>query len=131
MPIHAILLRLLPVVLLALPGAALAHAHLTESTPADGAVLSAPPSQIELHYSEAIEPRFSTFSLHRLEAADDDNPRMAPEHRLGDTGADDGNTGITLPVAEELPPGHYALAWEILAADGHTTRGVVRFSLDE
>lgn len=111
-----------------LPAAALAHAHLTGASPEEGAELTESPETIELRYSEGIEARFSTFSLHSLGSDGAADPAGAPAVSLGEPAAMN-DTGVALAVEETLEPGDYALVWEVLAQDGHTTSGVLNFSI--
>ncbi len=117
--------RLLLVILLLAPLTAYSHAHLRDAAPADGARLDASPSEINLRYSEAIEPRFSSFRLYRVSSDGEGDKSIS----LGSPDAHEGNTVIRLPVAESLARGDYELRWEVLAADGHTTRGTVSFAV--
>ena len=48
---------------LALPAAARAHAALLQTTPVASKIVNAPPKQVSLRYSEAVEPRFAIVSV--------------------------------------------------------------------
>ncbi|MCC5872439.1 MAG: copper resistance protein CopC [Gammaproteobacteria bacterium] len=106
---------------------ALGHARLTDSSPAEGGTLSADPATVSLIFSEPLQPRFSDFALHFLgeeaEAAgtrDNRLPRQAPE-------VDPSRSRVEVALPTDASPGWYLLDWEVLAEDGHTTSGKLRF----
>lgn len=121
---------LLPgLMLLLFTGHALGHATLVESQPDDGATLERADEAVVLRYSEGIQPRFSDFAVHFLgddkaAALTHDNrlPRAAPE-------VTDRNQVVRVALPENAADGWYALDWEVLAEDGHTTSGTLRFRL--
>ncbi|MEX0729597.1 MAG: copper resistance protein CopC [Aquisalimonadaceae bacterium] len=131
MPSGHIFATALCLVLLLGPAELVAHASVTASDPADGATVRAAPRQLELSFSEPIEPRFSLFSLYALGADRAAEPESGTEIPLGAVRAADGNQRVQVSLAEPLASGWYALLWEILAVDGHTMRGVLRFQVSE
>ena len=97
---------------------AAAHAILLRSVPAIGGTLPAGRIAVELHYNSRIDAGRSRVVL------------IAP-----------GGTETVLPVRagaapDELraeatvAPGAYTLRWQVLAIDGHITRGDVPFTAD-
>ena len=64
-------------------GLAAAHAHLDEARPQPGAVVSEPPQVVELGFTMAVEVRFSTFKVYRLDVAQEALPSdpSRPEER--------------------------------------------------
>ena len=93
-----------------------AHAILLRSVPADGATLSAGPTDLELNFNSRID---------------------AARSRLALTGPD-GVTrilAIAAPAADQLGAramlsvGAWVLRWQVLAIDGHITRGELRFTV--
>lgn len=122
---------LLATCLLFLPTALMAHAHLQSADPADGAELDHAPEKIELRFSEGIEARFSTFALHLVPSPDTADVEDHPQVPLGDPGADAEERIVTLHAETDIEPGTYVLVWEVLAHDGHTTTGEVRFTVAE
>ena len=111
---------------------AYAHAILARSEPADGEVLSAPPKQIRLWFSEPVALNLSAIELIdgagravavqgvRADAAD-----LAVAVRSGQNSA--------VQVIVELPriaPGVYRLRWRALSnTDLHTTSGLIVFGV--
>ncbi len=108
--------RLLIVVLLLFPAIASAHAILLDSQPAVRGNVSPGPLHITLRYNSRIDRARSRVTL-RAPGGDTVLP-IAP------TGPDD-----VLDTQAELAPGDYTLRWQVLAVDGHITRGDVPFSV--
>lgn len=109
--------------LLAGAGPASAHAALTGSDPADGAVVDIAPKEVTLSFSEAI-------------AVGDDSIRVLdPSGKRADTEAEpedlsEGSTvryGVALHSG--LPDGTYTVAWQAISADSHPISGAFTFSI--
>ena len=104
--------------------AATAHAHaiLLESSPADNAVLKAAPRQVVLRFNARIEKGVSQFTL-----LDEKGRKLVlpPQPKGEGTGAPD-RINIELPG---IGPGAYRLQYLVLAADGHATPGILRFTV--
>ncbi|HTO44720.1 MAG TPA: copper resistance CopC family protein [Burkholderiales bacterium] len=96
--------------------AAQAHAHLEKSTPADGSTLAAAPATLELTFSEPA--RLTALSIRRDEGAEQ-AVRVLPT-------AAERTQRVALPA---LAAGTYTFTWRVLAADGHVSSGVVRFTI--
>ena len=93
-----------------------AHAHLEKSTPCDGSTLTVAPAVLELTFSEPA--RLTVLSMQRDEEA-----------RQGVKGlptAAERTQRVTLPA---LTAGTYTFTWRVVAADGHVSSGVVRFTI--
>ena len=110
-------------------GQAFGHARLTHSDPADGGSVPAAHAEVTLQFSEAIQPRFSDFVFHYLgqdpEASAEDGNRLPRPDRV----FDETRQQVTMALSENAPAGWYVLDWEVLAVDGHTTAGTLRFLL--
>ncbi|MZG02696.1 copper resistance protein CopC [Streptomyces sp. SID5614] len=109
--------------LLAGAGPASAHAALTGSDPADGAVVDTAPKEVTLSFSEAI-------------AVGDDSIRVLdPSGKRADTDTEpkdlsEGSTvryGVALHSG--LPDGTYTVAWQAISADSHPISGAFTFSI--
>ncbi|MCL4530772.1 MAG: copper resistance protein CopC [Chloroflexi bacterium] len=100
---------------------AYAHALLVRSNPAPNADLPAAPAQVELYFSEAVEPGLSTVSVL------DSNGRTVD---LGDVRVDPTNpTRMTVSLGS-LQDGVYTVAWKAISAtDGHLTSGSFPFAI--
>lgn len=109
--------------LLALPpllvtaSVARAHSELRESSPADGAVLAAPPAELLLRFNERVQ--VTGLALH--------GP-TGPARRLAPAtlSAAAATERVALPA---LAPGAWRLDWAAISADGHPIRGSIRFTI--
>lgn len=102
-------------------GSAFAHAGLTGSDPADGAVLPVAPQQVTLTFTESVS--LSEDSLRVLSPA---NERVNPRPAQHAEGKDD--TG-RVQLADDLAQGTYTVAWRVVSADGHPISGAFTFSI--
>jgi copper transport protein len=103
-------------------GAALAHANLVRSDPPANAALPKAPAQIQLWFSEELEPSFSQAIVYNAQQQQVDNrdSHVAPNDPL--------SLIVTLPA--NLPNGTYVIAWTTQSkVDGHIVRGVVPFGV--
>ena len=96
----------------------LAHAILLESSPAASAKVTGPNFPIQLRFNVRID-----FSRSRLILVRPDGSQQ-PLVIKKDTQPD-----IVSSDAAGLPPGDYRLRWQVLASDGHITRGEVLFTV--
>jgi hypothetical protein len=119
-PAHPTLLLAL---LLALPvcgaGPAAAHAIVVTSEPTAGATLAAAPAQVTIRFNSRLDHERSRLLLI---GADNAATPLAIAAQ-GDPAA------LTAPLPPGLPPGAWRLRWQVLAIDGHITRGDIPFTL--
>jgi methionine-rich copper-binding protein CopC len=95
-----------------------AHAVIIESTPAVGATISAGDVEVALHYNSRIDHQRSRLTLISGEGTSQllaISPDSAPD--------------IVAAKIPNLAPGQYRLRWQVLAIDGHLTRGDIPFSV--
>ena len=100
------------------PGAAAAHAILMDSQPPAGATAPPGDATLILRFNSRIDAARSRVALRR---GQDDSvlpPRSA-------------EAGNALAVRATLTPGAYVIRWQVLAMDGHVTRGEVPFTVGE
>jgi methionine-rich copper-binding protein CopC len=102
---------------LAAPGGAEAHAILIRSAPAIGASIPAGSVSVSLRYNSLIDRARSRLTLTRP----DKTQFVLP---IDPSGPDD-----VLASTVDLTPGAYVLRWQVLAIDGHITRGDVPFTV--
>ncbi|MFZ4204538.1 copper resistance protein CopC [Streptomyces griseoincarnatus] len=118
--------RTLVLLILAVAGALLAgaapvsaHAALTGSDPAQGAVVDTAPSQVSLTFSEPI-------------AVGDDSVRVLdPKGERVDKGdpANPSGTTYSVRLVSGLPDGTYTVAYQVVSADSHPVAGAFTFSI--
>ncbi len=99
------------------PAVAAAHAVLVASVPATGGSVDAGPVAVTLRYNSRIDRGRSKITLLRPDSTAE---RLAV---AADGPADQ------LGAAATLAPGAYTLRWQVLATDGHITRGDVPFTV--
>jgi methionine-rich copper-binding protein CopC len=94
------------------------HAILKESSPAANATVSGPDVAITLKYNVRVD---STRSKIQLSRPDESVTELQLTKQISPDTLSSKATGLT--------PGAYKLQWQVLAPDGHITRGVVPFSV--
>jgi copper transport protein len=99
-------------------GAALAHASLIRSEPADRAVIAQPPSMLRLIFNEPVSPL-----ILRLVRPSGDTIE------LKDVVAD--NATLTIRLPKSLMPGTHLLSWRVISADSHPVGGALTFSIGQ
>ncbi len=97
------------------PHAARAHAILVASTPAADATTAAGTVAMEFRFNSRIDHARSRLTL----TGPDESQSVLPI--APDTPPD------VLRATATLQPGAYAVRWQVLAVDGHITRGDVPF----
>jgi methionine-rich copper-binding protein CopC len=95
------------------------HAVLIDSAPTPNGHVPAGPLHITLRYNSRIDAGRSKLTLVR---PDESSERL--------TQIDSGRPDI-LRTTLELTPGDYVIRWQVLAVDGHITRGNVPFTVDQ
>jgi copper transport protein len=106
-------------VLLAVAAAAEAHAFLLSTSPADGSILTAPPTQVRLQFSEPVTPfgrGINVYSASGLKVAG-----------IARASGRDLAAALDLPATPEA--GTYVVEWRVTAQDTHPSRGTFSFSL--
>ena len=112
---------------LALPAAALAHAKVIASTPADGAVVAGA-GRVTLTFSDALLPPTAAAAIVMTAMPGmPDHGEMAIRN-FATTWSHDNRT-MTLTLAKPLPKGTYAVRWQGAGAEGHRLKGSVAFTI--
>jgi copper resistance protein C len=94
------------------------HAILKESRPAVNAKVPGPDVPIMLKYNVRIDAKLSKLQLQN------------PDNSVRDLTIDAQSSPDTLnSQASGLAPGAYKIRWQVLAPDGHITRGEVPFTV--
>jgi copper resistance protein C len=104
------------------PGAALAHAVLVKSVPAQRATLAEPPPRVELWFNERLEPAYSKASVTNEAGAQVDLRDVAV------SAEDPRRLSLSLPT---LVPGRYTVSFRVLSVDGHVVESKLTFTVKE
>jgi hypothetical protein len=100
------------------PRVALAHAVLVNSQPGVNSTVSGPEVAVLLKYSSRIDLEHSTLTL------------LDPDGRVEKVAIESEPTpGVLSTKLTGLVKGAYVLRWQVLATDGHVTRGKVPFQV--
>lgn len=99
---------------------AFAHAHLAEAVPAAGSTLAQAPSEVSIHFTEDLEPRFSN-----IEVFDKGGHAVTsgPAHLV------DGDGDHLAVRVKKLGAGTYKVKWHATATDTHKTQGDYVFTV--
>jgi copper resistance protein C len=101
-------------------GEAFAHAKLVSSNPAANATVTPPPISLILKFSESIEIKFAQVRL-----SDASGAVVA----TGSPTQDPADRGVVIvEVSAPLTDGRYTVSWQVVAADGHKTKGTYHFN---
>ncbi len=98
------------------PGWAMAHAILMDSQPAAQATVPPGPASVRLRFNSRIDQARSRLVLH-----------TGPKETA--LSLDPASPVDTLAASTILAPGSYVMRWQVLAVDGHITRGDVPFTV--
>jgi copper transport protein len=104
---------------LVLPGAALAHATLLQTTPANGAVLAKAPTAITVVFDDGVRVAKGNAVV------DNDTQRSVVAGEPSVHGR-----SLTVPL-KPLADGAYSVRWSIVSEDGHREEGVLAFAVGE
>jgi copper transport protein len=105
--------------ILLLAGPASAHASLETSDPANGAVLTQPPSQIVLGFDESVDIALGAIRLYDGRGHEID---VGPAHHQGD------NSHVAVSVPK-LADDAYVVSWRVVSADSHPVHGAFTFQV--
>ena len=100
------------------PRKAWAHAVLVESQPGVNSTVSGPEVAVLLKYSSRIDLEHSTLTL------------LDPDGKVEKVAIEsEPSPGVLTAKLTGLVKGAYVLRWQVLATDGHVTRGKVPFQV--
>ena len=95
-----------------------AHAVLKSSSPAPDSTVTGPDVPVVLKYNVRVDAARSKVQL------------LHPDNSVTDLPLDKQTAADTLTTkAVGLTPGSYKIQWQVLAPDGHITRGMVSFTV--
>lgn len=102
--------------LIGIATAANAHATLDHAVPAVGSTVASSPGKVTLHFTEALEPKFSGAEVRNASGARVDKGKSVH-----------GNV-MSISVGS-LPAGSYTVTWHVLSVDTHKTQGSFGFNV--
>jgi hypothetical protein len=108
------------VMLFLLPANLLAHAFLDHADPKVGSVVTTPPKEIKLWFTEEIEPDFSTVEVH-----DSQGNRFDKQ----DAHQDSSDKKLMIVSVPALSAGEYTVIWKVVSTDTHHTHGSFKFTI--
>jgi copper transport protein len=117
---RSLVLALAAAAALGLPTAAFAHAALLRTVPEASGTVNVPPRQLELTYSEPVEPRFAVVSV--TDVAGRQKTAGAPRRSPA-------NPDTLLVPLKRVPEGWYLVYWRAISVDGHPVRGAFTFAV--
>jgi copper resistance protein C len=97
---------------------AMAHAILLESSPSINSTVAGPNTPIKLRFNVRIDATRSRLTLVKPDAS---------TQSLAIT--KDAPVDTLASQAQGLNPGEYRIRWQVLASDGHITRGEIPFQV--
>ncbi len=97
-----------------------AHAFLADATPAVGSTVAAAPSAVTIHFTEELEPAFSTIAVTDAAGHRDDRGSLQV------VGGDAARVAVGLRATG---PGAYTVEWHATAVDTHRTQGRFTFTV--
>lgn len=95
-----------------------AHAFLDRADPSVGSTVRTPPAQVQIWFTEGLEPAFSKIQVVNQsgQQVDKKDSQVDPSNRT--------LLRISLP---SLPAGRYKVIWRVLSVDTHVTEGDFTF----
>jgi copper resistance protein C len=96
-----------------------AHSFPEQESPAAGATLSEPPTQVTIKYDAPIEKLFAS-----LKVIDSTGKNEA----VGQPAISSGGWTLSVPV-NTLSPGEYMVQWNVVCIDTHHTQGSYSFTI--
>lgn len=97
-----------------------AHAFLDHALPGVGRTVHGSPAQIQLWFSEPVEPVFST-----VQVLDPRGKRVDS----GDVQVDRSDVTLLRASVPKLAPGTYRVKWRVVSTDTHVTEGDFTFDV--
>jgi copper transport protein len=104
-------------VALALPAEAWGHATLLRTVPADGSVLAAPPTTVQIFFDDTVRTSSGIKAVRNGGGSVLRGKPRVVGHKL------------VVPLQPGLHDGDYTVLWRVLSDDGHTLAGVMAFGV--
>src|SRR6201998_4910020 len=111
----------LSIIVSTIPEVGFAHATPIQYVPSASAVLSKAPAEVQIRFSERVEPRASSMVV------------LAPDvcrADLSNSGPDPADPRVYRVGLKDGGAGSYTVSWEVISSDdGHFTKGAYVFSV--
>ena len=108
------------VILLAESGRLEAHAFLKDAHPAVGSTVKTPPSEVQIRFTEKIEPTLSRIQVFDASGKEVDKRDVHLDR------SDSALLHVSLP---RLGAGTYKVVWRVVSVDTHVTNGNFTFQV--
>ncbi len=102
------------------PLPACAHAFLDGALPRVGSDSSTSPPEVVLHFTQGVEPAFSTIEVSNASGA---------SVTIGGTHTQPGDATRLAVGLNKLGAGTYTVVWHVTSVDTHKTQGTFRFTV--
>jgi methionine-rich copper-binding protein CopC len=99
---------------------ALAHAFPDHSVPAVGSTIAQAPTEVQIWFTQKLEPAFST-----IEVLDANGARVDQD----DAKVDAQDPALLRVSLKPLVPGTYKVVWHVVSVDTHPTAGDFSFAV--
>jgi copper transport protein len=98
-----------------------AHAYIVNSNPAIGQTLKQSPSEVQILFSESIEPTFAYLKVTNESGiyVNDGVARIDPENQ----------SILVVRLKSALPDGTYSATYRVISGDGHPVSGTIPFAI--
>jgi len=97
-----------------------AHAFVDHAVPAVGSTVAAAPKQVQLFFTQELEPAFSGATIAKANGE---------PVATGPAAFDPRNKAVMVLNLPPLAPGHYKVSWHVLSVDTHRTEGSFAFDV--
>jgi copper resistance protein C len=111
---------LLMALLLSVQSSAWAHAFLDHADPKVGSTVASSPPEIEVWFTQELEPAFSTLEVQDAQGNEVDKK---------DAHLDDKDKTLFILSLPTLPSGTYTVTWHAVSVDTHKTQGHFEFTV--
>ncbi len=111
---------LIPMAVLLIPVALVAHVYQLECSPPQNAVLSEAPEKVTITFLGSVEPAFS-----KVEVFDKSGKKVSKK-----TICREDDTIMEAELDKDLPAGEYKVEWKCMSLDGHKQKGEYTFKIE-
>lgn len=119
--VKLLLVGILLLLTVGFPQQVLAHASVTESSPAQNEVLQQSPKQIMIRFNEDIQRAYYGITLHRSSSEEVSGIKAYIDPKDG--------TRLLADLPSALPEDIYTVSWKAISGDGHPVEGAIIFQV--